>query len=116
MMGGTIGRRFAEDFLARSVLLGGGKCVCDWCFGGDRASFCMHGIGLRVVAAPENDGTQEKWELKRNENAAAAEMVGVIVGEWGRRWRKEEGGDLWKIFLLVRSSGQLYRGGWLGIS
>jgi hypothetical protein len=24
----------------------------------------------------------------------AAEMVGVIVGEWGKRWRKEEGGDL----------------------
>jgi hypothetical protein len=27
----------------------------------------MHGMGLHVVAAPENDGTKEKWELKINE-------------------------------------------------
>jgi hypothetical protein len=27
----------------------------------------MHRMGLRVVAEPENDRTQEKWELKRNE-------------------------------------------------
>jgi hypothetical protein len=42
---------------------------------------------MRVVAAPENDGTQEKWELERN--------------EMRRRWRwweclwesgKEDGG------------------------
>jgi hypothetical protein len=26
----------------------------------------MHGMGLRVVAALENDGMQEKWELKMN--------------------------------------------------
>jgi hypothetical protein len=31
------------------------------------ASFCMHGMGLCVVAALENDGMQEKWELKKNE-------------------------------------------------
>jgi hypothetical protein len=26
----------------------------------------MHGMGLRMVAEPENDRTQEKWELKQN--------------------------------------------------
>jgi hypothetical protein len=42
--------------------------------------------------------------------AAAAEMVGVIVGEWVRRCRKQEGGDLRMICLLIRSSGQLHQG------
>jgi hypothetical protein len=27
----------------------------------------MHGMGVRMVAEPEIDGTQEKWEIKTNE-------------------------------------------------
>jgi hypothetical protein len=45
-------------------------------------------------------GAQEE----RNAAAATVEMVGVIVVKWGRRWRKQEGGVLQKICLLVRSS------------
>jgi hypothetical protein len=27
----------------------------------------MHGMGLHMVAVPENDGMKEKWEIKTKE-------------------------------------------------